>query len=255
MEKKKIEDEIQKYDKLIAAGLSDLTLPFEVNDPELKVKIAQRFPIDPEELEARKRDLKRKKEDLESKTVTREETKGQMEKSKQKIDELEERLEASELARQLSERFEKSIETRRKDVLQQIEVRALSYYKRMTDQHDYDAIRIDPESYEVSIHPKNLTEYIPARRDGGGHQTLIALAVRLALLEALNFRSLLILDEPTYGVDSENLPPLADYFGEASRMVAQTILVTHHNICEEEASNIVEVGRSDDGASLVKARS
>ncbi len=150
--------------------------------------------------------------------------------------------------------MEAAIETRRKDVLRRVEDKALLYYKRMTDQHDYDSIRIDPETYVVYIHPKYLVEYIPAMMDGGGHQTLLALAMRLALLEELRFRSLLILDEPTYGVDSENLPQLSDYLGEASRVVSQTILVTHHDICEEEASNIIEVGKGENGASHVQIK-
>jgi DNA repair exonuclease SbcCD ATPase subunit len=102
----------------------------------------------------------------------------------------------------------------------------LSYYEKMTDQRDYDSIKIDPETYTVLVHPRNLTEHIPATRDGGDHQTLLALALRLALLEELGFRNLLILDEPTYGVDSENLPQLAGCIEDISKNLAQTILVT-----------------------------
>jgi DNA repair exonuclease SbcCD ATPase subunit len=65
---------------------------------------------------------------------------------------------------------------------------------------------------------------IPATRVGGGHQTLLALAIRLTLLDTLGFRSLLILDEPTYGVDSDNLPQPASYIGQASRQLSQMIL-------------------------------
>jgi DNA repair exonuclease SbcCD ATPase subunit len=99
------------------------------------------------------------------------------------------------------------------------------------------------------VHPRGLTEQIPATRVGGGHQTILALAVRLALLEILGFRSLLIFDEPTYRVDSENLPQLASQLGEASRQLSQMILVTHHDICQEEASNIIEVNVREDGTS------
>jgi len=253
-EKERIESDILGCDKAIETGLKGLGLPLDVKDPELKVKVAQRLPLDPDQLETKKGELRRKKTDLKSRIDEMDKKKEDLEKHVQKTGELEEMLEAAELARQLSERLDAAIETRRRDVLKGIEDRALSYYKRMTDQHDYDSIRIDPETYVVSVHPKNLVEHIPAKRDGGGHQTLLALAVRLALLETLGFRSLLILDEPTYGVDSENLPQLADYLEEASKLVAQTILVTHHDICEEEASNIIEVGRDEDGASRVQAK-
>jgi chromosome segregation ATPase len=38
---------------------------------------------------------------------------------------------------------------------------------------------------------------------------------------------------------------LAGYIEDVSKNLAQTILVTHHDICEEEASNIIEVSRED----------
>ncbi len=254
IKKKRIEDELLEYEKLIDKNLKILGLPLEVKDPELKVKVAQRLPLEPDQLYDKKKELRRKEDDLNRKIEKSDETKEKLNANKIKIAQLEERLKAADLGRQLYETLERAIETRRRDVLRKVEIRALSYYKRMTDQHDYDSIKIDPETYIVNVHPKNLTEYIPAKRDGGGHQTLIALAVRFALLEELGFRNLLVLDEPTYGVDSENLPQLADYLGEASRMVSQTILVTHHDICEEEASNIIEVSKNENGASYIKTK-
>jgi DNA repair exonuclease SbcCD ATPase subunit len=201
-----------------------------------------------------KEELAREKKRLEEK-IEQQHTKSEDLKSKeQRLSILESRLSSAKLAKRLAERFEKAIETRRRDVLKEIEHRALYYYERMTDQHDYDSVRIDPESYVVQVHPRNLAEHIPAMRDGGGHQTILALAVRLALLETLRFRCLLILDEPTYGVDADNLPQVAEYLGETSRLLSQTILVTHHDICEEEAANIIMVSRGSDGASHVQAK-
>ena len=69
------------------------------------------------------------------------------------------------------------------------------------------------------------------------------------MLDALGFKSLLILDEPTYGVDSDNLPQLLSHIGEASKLVSQVILVTHHGLGEEEASNIIRVRIEEDGSS------
>ena len=95
-----------------------------------------------------------------------------------------------------------------------------------------------------------MDTYIPATRVGGGHQTLIALALRFAIPRVLNQGGgLLILDEPTYGVDSENIPQLLGYIAEAAKKVSQVILVTHHGLGEEEASNIIKVEIGADGAS------
>lgn len=252
--REEIENKIQECNKLIETGLKFLDLPFKVEDPELKVKVAQRFLLDPEKLEDAKKEYENIKKKIEEKTSEKNKKKEDLRKDKKEMVELEKRLEAAELARQLTERLEAAIKTRRSDMLKKIEVRALSYYERMTDQHDYDSIRINPETYVVSVHPKGLVEHIPAMRDGGGHQTILALAVRLALLETLRFRSLLILDEPTYGVDSKNIPQIAEYLGETARLLAQTILVTHHDICEEEASNIIEVEKDEKGVSFVKTK-
>jgi ABC-type multidrug transport system ATPase subunit len=60
----------------------------------------------------------------------------------------------------------------------------------------------------------------------------------------------MILDEPTYGVDSENLPQLMSYFSEAAKKIGQTILVTHHGLGEEEAANIIKVNIAEDGFSI-----
>jgi exonuclease SbcC len=244
-----LEKDIVNMKTSIKTLLKRLNLPFEPKDPELKVKIAQQLPLEPVQLEAKKKEALTKKEKLTAKSSDLAKKKGELQTYQFRISELEKRLKAADLARKLSERLEMAIETRRSKVLQRIEAKALSYYERMTDQRDYDSIKIDPETYAVSVHPRNLTEHIPATRDGGGHQTLLALALRLALLEELGFRNLLILDEPTYGVDSENLPQLAGYIEDASKNLAQTILVTHHDICEEEASNIIEVSRDESGLS------
>lgn len=253
-EAKRLEEGLSSLNERIKEGLKGLGLPLSVDDPELKVKVAQLLPIGPERLEEKRRELERKELNLKEKLEEAERRRGELEGYERRARELEERLKAAGLAKELSERLEKAMEARRRGMLERIGARSLFYYERMTDQHDYDSIRVDPENYVVYVHPKGLTDYIPASRDGGGHQTLLALAVRLALLEALNLKSLLILDEPTYGVDSQNLPQLASYLSEASRFLAQTILVTHHDICEEDASNIIEVERGEGGPSSVKIK-
>jgi hypothetical protein len=74
---------------------------------------------------------------------------------------------------------EDGVEARRKDYLKRIEYKALEFYRTMTDQHICSATSMDSEDYTVSVHPRGLTEQIPATRVGGGHQTILALAVRL----------------------------------------------------------------------------
>ncbi|MGB9717284.1 MAG: AAA family ATPase [Thermoproteota archaeon] len=239
---------------MIREKLTVLELPFTHEDPELKLKLAQQLPLQPEELARRRSELAEKKKILEKKKSIRADTSKKLEDYRRLLNELKRRLEKAGLAHRLSQLFDQAVETRRRELIKRIEFRALEYYRAMTDQHVYDAIIISPEDYSVSVHPKGLTDPIPATRVGGGHQTILALAIRLALLDALSLNSLLILDEPTYGVDSENLPQVASYIGEASKQLSQMILVTHYNICEEEASNIIEVSVQEDGSSKAEIK-
>ncbi len=234
--------------------LKVLDLPFTPEDPELKLKLAQQLPLQPEELARRRGELAEKKNVLERKMSMRADISRKLEDYSRLLNQLKRRMEKAGLAHRFSQLFDQAVETRRRELIKRIEFRALEYYRAMTDQHVYDAIIINPEDYSVSVHPKGLTDPIPATRVGGGHQTILALAIRLALLDALGLNSLLILDEPTYGVDSENLPQVASYIGEASKQLSQMILVTHHNICEEEASNIIEVSVQEDGSSKAEIK-
>ncbi|MBO3799934.1 MAG: AAA family ATPase [Candidatus Brockarchaeota archaeon] len=249
---KELLDEKSLILELINKRLTSLNLPLKPEDPYLALKIAQLLPIQPEELARKKKDLEEKMKTLEEKKRRRDKILEEVEKARGLLDKLKKRVEKANLVKTLAKSLEKAIEERRRELLRRMEFKALEYYRTMTDQHVYDAIRIDPEDYSVWVHPRGLTEPIPANRVGGGHQTIISLAIRLALLDSLNLRSILILDEPTYGVDSQNLPQIANYIGEVSKYISQMILVTHHSICEEEASNIINVVVQEDGTSKVE---
>ena len=249
-----LDEAIRKSLPRIRDLLGELDLPFQPEDAELMVKIAQQLPIQPEELSKRRTELQLKQKSLEDKISQKKKGEDELKTSTERLSKLKSRMEQAKVAQDLSERFDLGVEARRKDTLRRIEFKALEYYKSMTDQHVYSAITVDPETYVVWVHPKGLTEAIPATRVGGGHQTILALSMRLALLDTLGFRSLLILDEPTYGIDSNNLPQLASYIGEASRKLSQMILVTHYNICEEEASNIIQVTVGEDRVSRAEVR-
>jgi len=251
---KTLEEIIVRFLSPIRDSLAKLNLLLQPEDPELKIKVAQQLPIQPEELAIRKKELDEKRNILGEKIRSEEELNKRLKISRDLLNKLERRIERSNLAHRLSQGFDQGVEERRKEFLKRIEFKALEYYKAMTDQHVYSTITIDADEYTVWVHPKGLTEAIPATRVGGGHQTLLAASVRLALLDALGIRSLLILDEPTYGVDSENLPQLASHIGEASRQLSQMILVTHYDICEEEASNIIDVTIRDDGTSRAEVK-
>jgi exonuclease SbcC len=133
----------------------------------------------------------------------------------------------------------------RENTLRLLEYQTFEYFRRLTDQQLYSACRIDRERYTLEVQPKGSPRPLPAWRAGGGHQSLFALAERLALLRVRNFPYLLILDEPTDAVDSENVPHLLEYIAQGSREIGQVLLVTHHGQGEEEGVNLIRVTKSD----------
>lgn len=229
--------------------LEKLMLPFKPEDEELKVKIAEKLPLTISEIEELRRQFKIKNEKLRILEGEFKNLKSEEEKLQVKLALLNKRLEKAIVTEELIEKLKKGIENIRSVKLKDIAYEALKIYNSLTDQHVYKAFRINPENYIVEVQPIDLDEYIPAVRVGGGHQTLIALALRLAMLKILGGEALLILDEPTYGVDSDNIPQLLTHIAEAAKKVSQVILVTHYGLGEEEAANIIKVERGEDGAS------
>ena len=57
---------------------------------------------------------------------------------------------------------------------------------------------------------------------------------------------MLILDEPTDAVDSENVPHLLEYIARSSMEMVQVLLVTHHGQGEEEGLNLIRVRKVND---------
>ncbi|MEM3543953.1 MAG: hypothetical protein QXW28_00025, partial [Nitrososphaerota archaeon] len=144
------------------------------------------------------------------------------------------------------------LEKKRETILAVLASRALDILNTMTDQRIYRSIIIDSQTYSVSVHPWGLANPIPASRIGGGHQTLISLALRLSMLHFINFKHLIILDEPTYGVDQENLQLLLSSLSGLRQYMRQAIIVTHHGYGIEEADNLITVYKDSYGVSRIK---
>jgi exonuclease SbcC len=138
----------------------------------------------------------------------------------------------------------------RENTLAQLEYQTYQYFRRLTDQQLYGACRIDRERYILEVYLLGGSGKLPAWRAGGGHQSLFALAERLALLRVMGFPHLLILDEPTDAVDSENIPQLLEYVAKSSRQIGQVLLVTHHGQGEEEGVNIIRI-KKESGVSRI----
>jgi exonuclease SbcC len=252
--KGELEEKLKKCLEEIRSTLNILVFPFEPEDEHLREKIAEILPLSPEMLEKKEQEFHNKSEQLKELKEGLENLMKQEKRVRDEISYLQKRLDKAKVCDSLKEIIEAGIEEWRERMLRCIADEALRVYETLTDQRVYRAFRINKDDYTVEVLPAYLEGYIPAKRVGGGHQTLIALAVRIALLNVLNNRSLLILDEPTYGVDSENLPQLMSYFSEVAKKIKQTILVTHYGLGEEEAANIIKVKIAEGGSSIVTSK-
>jgi exonuclease SbcC len=231
--------------------LRSLNVSLDVKDPQLIEKISYLIPP-PEMIQAKKNKLDELNSKLSNKIKTREDILKKLEMEKLRLNELEKRARAASIANALRDRIQEVLEKKRESILKILASRALDILNSMTDQRFYHSIIIDPKTYCVNVHPIGLDEPIPATRIGGGHQTLISLALRLSVLYFINFRHLMILDEPTYGVDQENLQLLLNHLSSLGRYMKQTIIVTHHGYGLEEADNIITVYKDSSGVSRIK---
>jgi len=151
----------------------------------------------------------------------------------------------------MEQRYTEYEKRMRETILKQLGWLTFKYFQRLTDQHLYSDCFIDPGNYSLQVYPIGSTRFIPAWRCGGGHESLFALSERLALLRIMDFPHLLILDEPTDAVDSQNIPSLLEYISKSTREIGQIILVTHHGYGEEEKVNNILV-RKVEGESRVQ---
>jgi exonuclease SbcC len=142
----------------------------------------------------------------------------------------------------------------RENTLKSLEWLTYKYFERLTDQQLYSSCHIDRDRYTLEVQPLGSGRLIPVWRTGGGHESLFALAERLALLRVKEFPHLLILDEPTDAVDTENVPQLIEYIAKSSNEIGQVLLVTHHGQGEEEGVNIIRV-RKVSGESTIRQKS
>jgi DNA repair exonuclease SbcCD ATPase subunit len=174
-----------------------------------------------------------------------EEARGMLEEARTQLSRIREYEAKISALERIMERYGEYEKELRDKVLRRLEWLTYKYFQRLTDQQVYSSCHIDRETYILEVQPIGAERMIPAWRAGGGHESLFALSERLALLRVMGFPHLLILDEPTDAVDSENIPQLLEYIARSGREIGQIVLVTHHGYGEEEGVNLIKVKRVD----------
>ena len=115
----------------------------------------------------------------------------------------------------------------------------LNVYENITFTLEADALRPDKEFLDGIIHALGLEEKRYAMPDqlSGGQQQRVAIARALATKPAL-----ILADEPTGNLDTQNTSEVIALLKEASRLYEQTIvMITHSQSIAQTADRILQV--------------
>jgi exonuclease SbcC len=105
---------------------------------------------------------------------------------------------------------------------------AIALHRKLSRSDEFESLSIDPSHYAMQVTPRELGEEVPAALyEGGGHRLLLGLAYRLAVARLVDQCPVLMLDEPTYGLDASHREALLDRLGNPE-LARQVLLVTHH---------------------------
>ncbi|MHA2503338.1 MAG: AAA family ATPase [Candidatus Kariarchaeaceae archaeon] len=102
----------------------------------------------------------------------------------------------------------------------------LRYHKELSETNNILDLRVDPKQYAIFVKPDDVGEEVPAfSYQGGGHKLLLGLAFKLAIVSFVTNPPFILLDEPTYGLDSGNKSNLFEKIGNLTK--SQILLITH----------------------------
>lgn len=125
-------------------------------------------------------------------------------------------------------------------------------------QRIYNQINPDPVELHWSAERYSLRVTPGDRRFAmlsGGEQTKLAVAMTLAMIEEFSGLRFCIFDEPTYGVDAESPPKLADAILEAQSAAGleQLLLVSHDDVFEGKIEHAILLKKSTTTGTAVVA--
>jgi DNA repair exonuclease SbcCD ATPase subunit len=122
----------------------------------------------------------------------------------------------------------------RDEYVKYIASRTYLWYRKLVSYPQYVRVDFDPTDYMLLAQPVDSSKLRPVCMwSGGGHETIFALALRLALAEIFGHKDFLMLDEPTDATDPLNREAIIEALYEASQAFNQVLLVTHHEPVKE----------------------
>jgi exonuclease SbcC len=115
----------------------------------------------------------------------------------------------------------------RSDAATKLAEDTIALHRRLSERDEFQTLSIDPTHYAVQVVPRDLGEEVPAGLyEGGGQRLLLGLAFRLAVARLVDQCPFVMLDEPTYGLDTAHREALLNRIGN-QELAPQVLLVTH----------------------------
>ena len=174
-------------------------------------ELLQRFSVQKQSLERRQTDLEREQATAKANAGT-----------------LEIKAVRAERFRRISAAFKDYQVQIRSEASTKLAADAIALHRRLSQTDAFTAFVIDPTQYSVQVVPKELDEEVPASLyEGGGHRLLLGLAYRLAVARLAAECPVLLLDEPTYGLDTIHRETLLERLADRE-LAKQVLLITHH---------------------------
>ncbi|MHA1309303.1 MAG: AAA family ATPase [Candidatus Helarchaeota archaeon] len=122
-----------------------------------------------------------------------------------------------------------------------ISEKATELLKLILPSTEFDKIVVE-KNYDLKVYRFGNAENISQL--SSGEQIVVCLAIRLAISDILAGRELIMLDEPTANLDSENIKHLVDIFYQF-RPSTQMITITHDSEFEKIADNLLNVEKKN----------
>ena len=135
---------------------------------------------------------------------------------------------AADKLRRLSAVFKIIQKTLREQSSTELAKHTLENHEELTGSKEFIDIKVDPAKYSVYVKPVDLNgqEVLASLYQGGGHKLLLGLAYKLAIIKLVTNPLFILLDEPTYGLDSTNKSNL---FANITKVIpnSQLLIITH----------------------------
>lgn len=114
--------------------------------------------------------------------------------------------------------------------------------QEMPSESEILRLEIDTKGSNFDLYARRRGKRSPFHTLSGGEKTSFGFALRVAMSEELSNIGLLILDEPTYGLDSLRRKKLAEILMDQEQ-IGQLIVITHDDIFDDKTDNILKIAQ------------